>query len=201
MLRRSWPIALLVSIAVAASLADHCGLFGTLGPDRHRYHCATATITNVVDGDTFDLDLPDSSAETTRVRLLGIDCPELGHGDSEKEAPFGREAAAFARNQFRGKRVKIMLDPTRPVRDKHGRLLAYLFVADGSDSWNDASINQIMIDRGLAYADWRFEHVHELRFERAERLAMRGKVGLWSKVARDQMPQWRQEMMKRGERR
>src|SRR6185436_20800020 len=128
MLRHRWLVIALGSIAAAASVADHCGVFGTLGPDRQRYDRTIATITNVVDGDTFDLDLPDSNTGTTRVRLLGIDCPEVAHGAGESAGPFGREAANFAKSEFLGKRVRVVLDPTRPARDKHGRLLAYLFV-------------------------------------------------------------------------
>lgn len=204
MLRRGWPIALLVSIAAAGSIADHCGLFGATSPDRQRYHRAIAKVVRVVDGDTLDISLPDDGADSTRVRLLGIDCPEIAHAAGEVDAPGGRESAEFARTEFTGRRIRVMLDPTRTVRDKHGRLLAYLFFTDGIDREvvRDAvSLNQQMIERGLAYADWRFEHAHELRFERAERHAMKAKVGLWNGITRENMPRWRQRMMMRDNRR
>lgn len=198
MLRRSWPIILLVSIAAAGSIADHCGLFGASSPDRTRYDKATAKVVRAIDGDTLDIDLPDHGADATRVRLLGIDCPEIGHAAGEADAYFGRDAADYAGTQFTGRRIRIVLDPTRPVRDKHGRLLAYVYFSDGIDPLDarDAiSLNQQLIDRGLAYADWRFEHVHELRFERAERRAMREKIGMWKEHAREKMPPWRQKKM------
>lgn len=201
MLRRSWPIVLLVSIAAAGSVADHCGLFGTRGPDRQRYDRAIAKIVRIVDGDTLDLDLPDRGADVTRVRLLGIDCPETASEPGDDDGFHGRAAANFATAQFAGRRVRISLDPSRPVRDKHGRLLAYLFHTDGIDSSMATSLNQQLIEQGLAFADWRFEHVHELRFERAERLAMRAKTGMWKDLTREKMPPWRREMLDRGERR
>lgn len=201
MLRRSWPIALLISIAAAGSVADHCGLFGQRGPDRQRYDRAIARVLRVVDGDTLDLDMPDHGATSTRVRLLGIDCPEIPHNPGESGGFHGREAAEYATNKFTGRRVRISLDPTQPVRDRHGRLLAYLFFTDGIDSSRAASLNQQLIEQGLAYADWRFDHVHELRFERAERLAMRAKIGMWKDLTREKMPPWRRNMLDRGERR
>ena len=191
MLRRRWPIIALISVAGSLSIADHLGIFGTLGPDRQRYDRAVATIMHVVDGDTCDIDIRDAGSESTRVRLLGIDCPEMG----DAAAHFGRDAAEFARSEFQGKRVRIVLDPTRPARDRHGRLLAYLFFADKEPAEGGSSLNQELIDRGFAYADWRFEHVHELRFERAERMAMRSKAGMWREMTREKMPQWRKQMM------
>lgn len=195
MLRHRWPVIVLGLTAAAGSIADHFGVFGALGPDRQRYDRAVATVTHVVDGDTCDIDIPDSGRNSTRVRLLGVDCPEVSHGDGETDAYFGRDAAKWTESEVAGKRVKIVLDPTRPVRDKHGRLLVYLFVADDGVASETASLNQQLIDRGLAFADWRFEHVHELRFERAERLAVRAKTGMWKGMTRERMPQWRQEMM------
>ena len=183
----------LFSIAAALSVADHSGMFGRLGPDRQRYDRAVATVSRIVDGDTFVIDVPDGSAPSTRVRLLGVDCPEIAQNTGDTDAFFGREASEWAATNLLGRRMRIVLDPTQPVRDKHGRLLAYLF--DASSHGGDAkSINQRLIEEGLSYADWRFEHVHAMRFERAERLAMRAKIGLWRGVKREQMPQWRQKM-------
>jgi len=199
MIRRRWPVLGLFAIAAGLSVADHLGAFGRLGPDRQRYDRAVATISHVVDGDTYDIDMPDGGAATTRVRLLGIDCPEIARAPGANDAHFGREAANWASAELSGKRVRIVLDPTRPVRDKHGRLLVYLFDASARES-DAASINQLLIDLGLAYADWRFEHVHELRFERAERIASRAKVGLWRTVKREQMPEWRQKLAPEYER-
>jgi micrococcal nuclease len=46
---------------------------------------APVLVRSVVDGDTIDV------ATVGRVRLLGIDAPEVGHG-FDTSAPFGREA-------------------------------------------------------------------------------------------------------------
>jgi len=44
--------------------------------DTEKYHGKTFTVSNVVDGDTIDIDVPDGEYEHTRIRLWGIDTPE-----------------------------------------------------------------------------------------------------------------------------
>ena len=64
------------------------------GPDGQKYHGKTFTVVNIVDGDTFDLDIPDGEHETTRIRPLGIDTPETKH-PKYPEIYYGSEATAF----------------------------------------------------------------------------------------------------------
>lgn len=207
MVRSRWPVIALFTITAALSVADHLGVFGTVGPDRQRYDRSIATISRVIDGDTFEIDMPDRNGEPTRVRLLGIDCPEIAHAPGEADAHGGREAVEWANAHVLSRRVRIVLDPTRPVRDKYGRLLAYLFLDDNESTTTTPSsepadtpisINQRLIETGHAYADGRFEHVHEFRFERAERLAMRAKRGLWRTVTDGDMPAWRRRQMEKS---
>lgn len=209
-MRRRHVIVVLVLFALAGlSIADHAGVFGAQGPDRTRYDGVIATVVHAADGDTLDVDIPDGRRNRTRIRLWGVDCPEIGHGKGEADAYYGPEAAAFVRAHVVGRRVKLVLDPIHPPRDKHGRLLAYVYLVDeagGPIKSGDApqgaglvppegqSLNQWLIERGLAYADLRFEHVHEIRFERAERTARKAKAGLWAGVREAQMPEWRRRM-------
>lgn len=85
-----------------------------------------ATVVHTVDGDTVDVRLSPSRVE--RVRLLGVDTPETK--DPRKPVQcFGPEASAYTHARLMGRRVRLETDAE--VRDKYGRLLAYVYV-DGA---------------------------------------------------------------------
>jgi endonuclease YncB( thermonuclease family) len=76
-------------------------------------------VTRVVDGDTFVAKLDNGT--TTRVRLIGINTPELG-------ACYGYKAGTRARTLALEKRVLLKGDATQDTRDRYGRLLAYAWI-------------------------------------------------------------------------
>lgn len=87
------------------------------------------TVAYVVDGDTIAV-TRDGHAEPERVRLIGIDTPELGHGKGPDEC-----WAAEARDELKallpeGIEVALSTDPSQPDADKYGRLLRHVD-ADG----------------------------------------------------------------------
>jgi len=86
-----------------------------------------AVITNVVDGDTFDMeiDLGFHVKVKERVRLLGIDTPEC-RGDEEKRA--GLAVANWAKKKFADLKVKIK---SEKGTDSFGRWLVYVVLPDG----------------------------------------------------------------------
>lgn len=85
-----------------------------------------ATVVHTIDGDTVDVSL--SSTRVERVRLLGVDTPETK--DPRKSVQcFGPEASAYTHARLAGRRVRLETDAE--VRDKYGRLLAYVYV-DGA---------------------------------------------------------------------
>lgn len=188
MIRRRTLITLGVILAVGClSALDHAGVFGHHAGDRSRYQGTTATVARAVDGDTIDVDIPDGGRSTTRIRLWGVDCPEIAHAEGEQDAYYGPEAAEFVRSTVVGRRVRLQLDPNHECRDKYGRLLAFVYLAD-----DDRLLNELLIERGLAYADPRFKHVFEYRFSQLEKTVARQKVGLWAGVTPDRLPPWRQ---------
>lgn len=81
----------------------------------------------VIDGDTVKL------AGGERVRLLGIDAPEMREGKPGHRGPFpepgAREATAALRKMVEGKVVRVR----RRGRDKYERTLAKLYLEDGTD--------------------------------------------------------------------
>lgn len=84
---------------------------------------AAALVQRVVDGDTVVL------AGGERVRYIGVDTPELHHPRKPVE-PYAREAKEFNRQLVAGKRVRLELDVQK--RDRYGRLLAYVYLEDGT---------------------------------------------------------------------
>jgi len=153
--------------------------------DLAKYHDMTFTIVNVIDGDTFDIDIPDGREKYTRLRLLGIDTPETG-GVQTGAMYFGPEAAEFTKKLALGKAVTIYLDSPNPTRGKYGRLLAYVKLPDGD------FLNEVLLTEGYAYADSRFSHSFYNKYKQLQSTARSGKKGLWQNVTPDQMPKWLQ---------
>jgi micrococcal nuclease len=79
-----------------------------------------ARVTAVIDGDTLDVSL---AGRPERVRLLGVDTPETVD-PHESIGCFGPEAAAFTAARLTGRTVRLRFD--RQLRDRYGRLLAYV---------------------------------------------------------------------------
>jgi len=152
--------------------------------DTARYHGRRFAVTRVVDGDTLDINAPDTSGSSTRIRLLGIDAPELVH-KGEPEMYFATEATDYARQLAQGVTVTIYLDADGPSRGKYGRLLAYVEMPDGQ------FLNELLVSDGYAYADSRFAHSYYHRYKQLEASARALKKGLWATITLEQMPSWR----------
>ncbi|WP_238717539.1 thermonuclease family protein [Natronorubrum halophilum] len=115
----------------------------------------TVTVTNVVDGDTIDIEYQNGSTDT--VRLLGVDTPETYGSVSPGEfegvpdtqagreclQPAGENASAYATDQLAGQTVTLQFDSQADRRGDYGRLLAYVQV-DGSN------FNYDLVERGHA---------------------------------------------------
>lgn len=98
------------------------------------------TVTDVVDGDTVDLD------DGTRVRLAIVDTPEV-HGGRET---CGREASVFTAEAVHGEQVSVLRPSTAPTTDPFDRLLGEVVRDDG---W---SLNVGLAAAGLGTVDERF---------------------------------------------
>ena len=156
-------------------IADRSGwLLVPRADDMATYHGLKARVVRVIDGDTFDIDIPDALNDRplTRIRLWGLDCPETGNIDHEAE-PFASEAEAFTRDMNDGKSVTLHLESHR-LRGTFGRLLAHVEV-EGAGHPNIA-----LLEAGLARTDERWPHDHLSRYARAQQIARRKKIGLWS---------------------
>jgi endonuclease YncB( thermonuclease family) len=127
-----------------------------------------ARVVRVVDGDTIKVRL--RSGQRVRVRLLGIDTPEVF------EAPecWGTEASEAAKDLLpRHTRVKLTSDPTQALKDEYGRLLRYV-------SMGHVDVNRRLVRRGHAEVyvyDEPFQRVKSYR--KAQRHAKSNGLGLW----------------------
>ena len=153
--------------------------------DFRKYHNKTFTVINIVDGDTFDINISDGQYGHTRIRLLGIDTPET-KGSKYPAMYYGKEAEAFAAQLALNKQVTVLLDEVSGTRGKYGRLLAHLKLPDGR------LINDELLRNGCAYADLRFKNNRFQRYVNIQQEAITARAGLWQEVDKHQLPQWLQ---------
>jgi micrococcal nuclease len=137
-------------------------------------------VTSVTDGDTLTIRVTETAEASARlvreggtaeVRLVGIQAPKLPLGRPHFRAwPLAQQAKDALVGLAQGQEVRLSFGGA-PV-DRHGRLLAHLYLADGT--WLQGE----MLSRGLArvytFADNRSLVPDMLARERAARAARRG---------------------------
>lgn len=117
-------IAALMAAALVAGIAIYFAFDDGAEPKQ------TVTVQRVIDGDTFTA-RDDSGKDLGRVRVLGIDTPELAH-DGQPGECYAQTATTAAKQLLDGQSVQISYDPTQEREDVYGRLLVYVDV-DGTD--------------------------------------------------------------------
>jgi len=128
----------------------------------------TMTVAHVHDGDTLFLD-PGDGRDELKVRLIGIDTPEIG----DRAECFGAEATARTRELLPEGTAVTVIAEDDPL-DQYGRSLLHLYLADGTH------LNRLLVDEG--YAETMFfdpNRDFEAEFRDAERAAQAAGVGLW----------------------
>ena len=129
-----------------------------------------ARVVAVHDGDTITVKF---DGRTEKVRLVGIDSPEL---DDERQ-PY-RDAAYAARNCARsrlgGETVTLEREARQGDRDKYGRLLRYVILGDGTN------VNEELVRKGYARVFDKFNFTLKPRFKELEAEAKGEKLGVWT---------------------
>jgi micrococcal nuclease len=128
-------------------------------------------VTSVTDGDTIRVTV---EGRSTRVRLIGIDTPEVA--DPRKPVQcFGQEASRRAHDLMDGTHVWLEYDPSQSRRDRYGRTLAYVWLSDA------VLVNEAMIHEGYAH-EYTYDTPYKYRdaFVKAQREARTEERGLWS---------------------
>jgi len=94
-------------------------------------------VVSVSDGDTLRL------SDDRRVRIIGINTPELSHQGHPAE-PLAQEASAFLQKLIRSSDNFVGLRLGDEHQDRHGRILAHVFLANGD------SVEAKVLGAGLA---------------------------------------------------
>lgn len=164
-----------IGLLALLTALDRGGLGVAPPGDLRAYDGQTARVVRVIDGDTLLVHLPDAvnGNPETRVRLWGIDAPELARPSEGRPAEPWAEASRDALVELvQGRRVRLELEPSR-LRGGYGRLLAHVVLEDGR------SAAGVLVDRGLAEADGRWSHDRYDDYARRERAAKAASAGLW----------------------
>ena len=147
------------------------------------FYAAAATelkgkIVGVPDGDTLTLRV---DGKNVRVRLDGVDAPELGQ-------PYGKSARQSLAELCRGKEATVV----ERGKDDEGRLL-------GSVRCGDVDANAEQVRRGMAWVHLRYLPLGSPLYEFETNARLR-RVGLWR--AADPVPpwEWRSRIQKAGKR-
>jgi micrococcal nuclease len=122
---------------------------------------ASCVVERIADGDTF------TCRDGRRVRLIGIDTPELAQGESGRQA-----RAALGRLAPPGTSVRLERDVAS--HDRYGRELAHV--------WNGARlVNEALVLEGWAMLYTVPPNVkYAERLERAQKKARGARAGLWA---------------------
>jgi endonuclease YncB( thermonuclease family) len=160
---------LLACILLVVALG--CGDTGSAASPRS----LVATVQHVADGDSVTV-LADNGTKL-RIRLLGIDAPEIGHG-TKPDQPFGEDARDYLDHLVGGKTIRV--DAYGP--DQYKRVLGVLW---------DAQVNVNLLMVAMGYAEvYRGApcQAHCRELEQAEAKARRDRVGMWAQGATYESP-------------
>jgi micrococcal nuclease len=147
---------------------------------------AKVRVTKVHDGDTVSIKMSSFSRlsfKIERVRLIGIDAPEL------KQEPWGRISKRYLKKLISESDWVVSLEFDLEQRDKYGRILGYLWDKKGK------MINERMIESGYALLYTFPPNVKYVEsFTAAQKRAQSRKTGIWAKGGLKKDPeQWRKE--------
>jgi micrococcal nuclease len=125
----------------------------------------------VIDGDTIDV------AAIGRVRLLGVDAPEIGRG-FDTAAPFARAARTKLSELVLHRWVRLETEGNQV--DAYKRHLAYVLREDG------VCANTVLVREGLARVTARTPIARLGELKRAEAEARASRKGIWGAAPPDQ---------------
>lgn len=114
-------------------------------------------ITRVSDGDT--VVLTDTKSKRHKIRLDGIDAPEIGQ-------PFGYEAKDFVEKLVLNKDVKVKIIGV----DQYNRILGIVYTGG-------ININEELLSNGLA---WQYHFNKNSEYEKLVQQAKKNRINIWS---------------------
>lgn len=157
-------VTILVVVAVV-------GILGTAQQEHQPEQSETGEVVAVIDGDTIDVQL---SGNTERVRIIGIDTPEIGREAGEITDCYAEEARTFLDELLYGHTVELRTDLSQQAVDDYGRLLRHVYI-DGQN----AALAALSGGVGVEYT-YNAAYAGQADYQAAEAAARDGKLGLWS---------------------
>lgn len=183
MSRRILLVALTLSLALNVVLLQKQTWSPTPAPsiatstpasDVHYVSGQSYPLLRVVDGDTIIVGV---GSEAEYVRMIGVDTPEANSTGGPE--CYANEAAQKLKElvQVAGA-VTLRFDTSQGLRDKYGRLLAYIELPDTTD------VGEQMIRQGYAQEyTYDLPYERQARYKQAENDAMNAVTGLWDEAA------------------
>lgn len=165
----------LVSAIAISILAVFCFLFSRELSGNQKQHALSARVVAVHDGDTVSVII---GMKKERLRLIGIDAPEIGQGF------WGIKAKNHLKELLNRSGHIVTLELDVEKRDKYGRLLGYLWAPDKK------LINLEMVRDGYAVIFTfppNVKYVDDLR--KAQDFAKKKNLGIWGKDGMNEMPE------------
>ncbi|NWF75809.1 MAG: thermonuclease family protein [Nitrospirae bacterium] len=133
------------------------------------------SVIKVYDGDTVSVKV---DRKQEKIRLIGIDAPEMG------QEPWGENAKRYLENLLDSSDWEIRLEYDIEKRDQYNRLLAYIWTKDNKN------VNLLMLKSGYAVL-YTFppnvKYVEEFRV--AQKEAREKEIGIWSTEGLKELPQ------------
>jgi micrococcal nuclease len=173
MVPTKWRPAMVVALLLLAI----AGGYVVASPASTTVPEGVALVTKVIDGDTIDVRVGDRAE---RVRVLGINTPETVDPRRPVQC-FGKEASDRLKTVLKGANVVLQHDSSQDDRDKYGRLLRYVELADGTD------VGEAMVADGYAY-EYTYgspAYARQAAYRLAQATAQAQKRGLWDPVTCD----------------
>ncbi|WP_297487296.1 lamin tail domain-containing protein [Thermococcus sp.] len=187
LLRKPLVLTLILAVFAAACLSPGPSPSSQSGPSRG----VEVLVTRVVDGDTAYVRFPNGSVD--KVRFLGVDAPET---ELARNRPYeygsitdlvcltrwGEKAKEFTKASLQGRRVFLVFDRLSPRRGYFGRLLAYVYLPNGTDFTAE------LVERGYARVYTEGEFTKKGLYLRYQGKAESRKLGVWSCEAGERSP-------------
>lgn len=143
-----------------------------------------AVVERVIDGDTIDVRM---GQQRVRVRLVGIDAPELSQAQ-------GRRVQQYLAGYIQGRPVRIALGE----KDRYGRSLGEVFVTvvdPQTQAQTRVSINAWLVRSGQAWA-YRYQgQVQYSEYGDLEADARAARRGLWASAGAVEPWEWRKSQV------
>ena len=175
--RRGAGLLILLVVAVVVLLTDQSERPGAPDPrprDDGSREPIAGKVDRVIDGDTIEVELDErigGGPALEDVRYIGIDTPESVKPGTPVQC-YGNEASEFNHELVEGRRVLLRFD--RELRDRFGRLLAYVYVGE---TFVNAELLRLGYARTLEIEP---NTSNAGRFASLEADAGEAGVGLWS---------------------